>query len=111
MTPFDPQPTPLDVWEAQDDNDQLLITPDLYLDPTSLMPELSIAEDKIFRPGDRLSWVSQSRNGIFGEPPPRTAHIEFSCHIRVIGMSVRPRIASGEFPIHLAHYPRMHHLN
>ena len=100
ITLFERRPTPLDVWEARDDNDQLLITSDLRLDPTSLMPELSVGEDKIFRTGDRLSWVSRSRNGIFGEPPPpRTAHIEFSCPVRVIGMSVRPRIASGEFPI------------
>ena len=63
------------------------------------MPELSITEDKTFRTGDRLSWVSRSRDGVFDEPPPRTAHIEFSCPVRVITMSVQPRIASGQFPI------------
>jgi hypothetical protein len=61
---------------------------------TLLMPELSIAEDKTFRTGDRLSWVSRSRDGVLDEPPPRTAHIEFSCPVRIIAMSVRPRIAS-----------------
>ncbi len=63
------------------------------------MPELSIAEDQTFRTGDRLSWVSRSRDGVLDEPPPRTAHIEFSGPVRVIGMSVQPRIAPGQFPI------------
>lgn len=99
MTLFDRQPTPLDIWEARDDDDQLLITSDLHLDPISLMPELSVAEDKIFRPGDRLSWISRSRDGIQGEPPPRIAHIEFFCPVRVIGMSGQPRITSEGFPI------------
>lgn len=93
-TIFDSQPAVIDVWEARDDNDEWLITSDLSLDPNSLMPELSIAEDETFRTGDRLSWVSQSRDGVFDEPPPRTAHLEFSCPVRIIAMSVRPRVAS-----------------
>lgn len=99
MTIFDSQPTPIDIWEARDDNDELLITSDLRLDPNLLMPELSVAEDKVFRIGDRLSWVSRSRDGVLNVPLPRTAHIEFSCHVRVIGMSVRPRVAPEQFPI------------
>jgi hypothetical protein len=98
-TIFDSQPTIIDVWGARDDNDELLITSDLSLDPNSLMPELSIAEDQTFRTGDRLSWVSRSRDGVLDEPSPRTAHIEFSCPVRITGMSVQPRIASGQFPI------------
>jgi T5orf172 domain len=98
-TIFDSQPTIIDVWEARDDNDELLITSDLSLDPNSLMPELSITEDKTFRTGDRLSWVSQSRDGVLDEPPPRTAHIEFSRPVRITAMSVQPHIAPGPAPI------------
>ncbi len=98
-TIFDSQPTIIDTWEARDDNDELLITSDFSLDPNSLMPELSIAENQTFRTGDRLSWVSRSRDGVLDEPSSRTAHIEFSCPVRIIGMSVQPRIALGQFPI------------
>ncbi len=99
---FDSQPTIIDVWEARDDNDELLITSDFSLDPNSLMPELSIAEDQTFRTGDRLSWVSRSRDGVLDEPSPRTAHIEFPCPVRITGMSVQPRVASRQFPILLS---------
>jgi len=74
---------PLLTYGKRDDNDELLITSDFSLDPNSLMPELSIAEDQTFRTGDRLSWVSRSRDGVLDEPPPRTAHIEFSGPVRV----------------------------
>ena len=89
----------LDVWEMRDDNDELLITSDFNVNLNSLMSEVSVAEDQTFRTGDRLSWVSRSRDGVSDEPPPRTAHIEFSCPVRVMGMSIQPRIASGQFPI------------
>ena len=94
----DSRPTILDTWTARDDNDELLITSDFNLDPSPLMPELSIAEDQTFRTGDRLTWVSQSRDGALDKPPPKIAHLEFSCPVRIVGMSIRPRIAQEQFP-------------
>jgi hypothetical protein len=96
---FHPQPTIVDIWGARDDGDEILVTTDPDQDPGALAPETWTAEDWVLRPGDRITWVSQSRDDVLAEAPPRIAHLEISVPTRVIGLSVRPRTTSDGFPI------------
>lgn len=96
---FHPHPTLIEYWTARDDGDEVLVTTDPDQDPGALAPETWTAEDWVLRPGDRITWVSQSRDDVLAEPPPRIAHLEISVPTRVVGLSVRPRTTPDGLPI------------
>lgn len=100
---FDARPEVIDVWEARDDGDQIVIVSKDCDDPTELSSDGSLSAEFDLRPGDRVAWVGKNRGAVsMNDKPINLCAAECQAFAKAYGYSVSPRTNGIGLPILLS---------